>query len=124
VFYVAHMNETAQALSGLAVPEWTLGDSMRKAREYAGLSQAELAHEISVSRTSVVAYETGRSRPSRPALLAWSLATGVPYAWLCHGDTLPCGEPPEPRNRRSARSGGRSDVVPNKMHSLQTNAVA
>jgi len=66
---------------------------MRKARENDLLSQAELARKCSIGRTSVVAYETGRSRPSRPGLLSWSLVTGVSYEWLCHGDTLPCGPP-------------------------------
>ena len=31
------------------VPEWTLGDRLKKAREHAGLSQTELGREIGVS---------------------------------------------------------------------------
>lgn len=35
---------------------------LRQARELAGLSQAELADEIGVSRTTIVALESGRTR--------------------------------------------------------------
>ena len=36
--------------------------NLRQARELAGLSQAELADEIGVSRTTIVALESGRTR--------------------------------------------------------------
>ena len=36
--------------------------NLRQARELAGLSQAELADEIGVSRTTIVAIESGRTR--------------------------------------------------------------
>ena len=65
-----------------AIPEWTLGDRLRKAREHARLTQAELAADMEVHRTSVISYEGGRTVPSRPVLLSWSMATGVLLAWL------------------------------------------
>ncbi len=65
-----------------AVPEWTLGDRLRKAREHAGLTQAELAELIGIARSSVVSYEIGRTEPSRPVVLSWSLATGVATEWV------------------------------------------
>jgi transcriptional regulator with XRE-family HTH domain len=116
MFYVEHMSEAMNMAPGMVVPEWTIGDCMRKAREHAGLSQAELAHEISIGRTSVVRYETGLSTPSRPALLAWSFRTQVPYEWMCHGDTLPCG----PDKRRSEDAEGTPGVSATKMQRLQT----
>jgi transcriptional regulator with XRE-family HTH domain len=67
---------------GEAVPEWTTSDRLRKAREHAGLQQAELATAIGVGRTSVVRYEAGQSVPSRPVLLAWAMRTGVSLEWL------------------------------------------
>ena len=72
------------------VPQWTLGDRMRKAREHAGLKQAELADEIGIARSSIVNYESGRTAPSRPVLLSWALRCAVPIAWLL-GDAFPGG---------------------------------
>jgi len=67
------------------VPQWTLGDRLRKAREAAGLKQAELARKIGISRASIVNYEAGRYVPSRPVLLSWALCCGVDWAWLTGG---------------------------------------
>ena len=69
---------------GVRVPEWTVADRLRKAREFAGLTQKELADEIGVSNRSISAYESG-SPIKRPVLLAWSLRTGVPIEWLRDG---------------------------------------
>src|SRR5258708_5465214 len=95
------------------VPQWTVGDRMRKAREDAQLNQSDLAGKVEIARSSIVNYETDRRMVSRPVLIAWSLVTGVPYEWLCHGDTLPCGP-----------QGRRSDGFANKMHKLPTRDVA
>jgi len=83
--YLGHMTESP--LPGATVPQWTLGDRMRKAREHAGLKQAELAEEIGVGRTSIVNYESGSTTPSRPVLLSWALRCGVSFEWLA--DTGP-----------------------------------
>lgn len=81
---------TQQPMPG-AVPQWTISDRLRKAREYAGLDQAQFADEVGISRRSVTNYEKGHSQPSRPVLLAWSLRTGVAMEWLANGgdDGLP-----------------------------------
>lgn len=68
------------------VPEWTLGDRLRKAREAAGLSQTELADLAGISRRSISKYESDDARPKRPQLIAWAMATGVPLSWLQDGD--------------------------------------
>jgi transcriptional regulator with XRE-family HTH domain len=67
---------------GGEIPEWTLGDRLRKAREHAGLKQSELAEMIGIARSSVVSYESDRTVPSRPVVLSWSMATGVPTEWV------------------------------------------
>ena len=88
---LAHMQNLA--IEGHA-PEWTLTDRLRKAREYRGLSQAELADLTGVSARSVFNYEAGRTTPRRPQLIAWALATGVCLDWL-ENDVRPKGlEPP------------------------------
>lgn len=65
------------------VPTWTLPDRMRKAREVAGMSQTQLATVTGISRRSISAYESGDSKPRRPQLITWALATGVRLDWLC-----------------------------------------
>jgi transcriptional regulator with XRE-family HTH domain len=74
--------------SGGMIPAWTLADRMRKSREHARLSQADLASDIGISRASVVNYESGRYPPSRPVMLSWALRTGVDLRWL-RGDPNP-----------------------------------
>ena len=67
------------------IPEFTLGDRLRKARELTGLDQGDFAAEIGVSRNSVSNAETGATRPIRVTLRAWSMRTGVPIEWLLTG---------------------------------------
>jgi len=69
------------------IPAWTTGDRLRKAREFVGMGQQEMADEIGISRRSVSAYECGGSTPRRPVLLSWALRTGVPLEWLRSGTT-------------------------------------
>jgi len=60
---------------------FTIGDRLSKAREHAGLSQAQMAEALGIGRRSVVRYESGKI-PPRPAVIAWSSITGVPLWWL------------------------------------------
>lgn len=71
------------------IPEFSMGDRMRLARETSGIDQQTMADEIGVSRRSVVRYENGGAVP-KSALLLWSMRTGVPGAWL------ETGKAPEP----------------------------
>ena len=64
------------------IPELTLGRRLFLARDDAGFNQSEFANRIGVSRRSIVNYESGTTHPSRPVLLSWSLATGVPLEWF------------------------------------------
>ena len=68
------------------VPEWTLGDRLRKARESRGLNQTEFGEVTGISRRSISKYELGEVEPRRPQILAWALATGVAMDWLQAGD--------------------------------------
>jgi transcriptional regulator with XRE-family HTH domain len=73
-----------------------MGDRLRKAREVAGYTQRELADQIGIAHRTVTSAERGEHSVRRIVLNAWSLATGVPVAWLtfgdigsgCHGDGL------------------------------------
>ncbi|MFB9775394.1 helix-turn-helix domain-containing protein [Brevibacterium otitidis] len=68
------------------VPELTIGQRLRVARELTGLEQREFASEIGISRTSVSALEGGRSKPRQLTLRAWSSRTGVSLHWLETGE--------------------------------------
>lgn len=67
---------------GGVVPEWTIGDRLRKAREHAGLTQSAAARTLGVSRQSVARYESGDRQPPLPVVMAWALVMGVDMAWL------------------------------------------
>ncbi len=84
---------------GGKVPNWTIADRVRKAREFSGLKQLDLAERVGMARTSLARIEQGKSEPRRTTLIAIAFATGVSLDWLENGET-PAG--PEP-------SGG--DVV-------------
>lgn len=75
----------------LTVPNWTLGDRLRKAREHAGLEQGELASRVGISRNTVSNYELGRGqRPPKVVILrAWATECGVPYEWIVDGFRRP-----------------------------------
>lgn len=69
-------------------PVFTLGDRLRKAREYAGLGSAEMAVALKVSRNSITNYERKETADdvAYPVLIAWSSVTGVPLEWLTQRD--------------------------------------
>lgn len=75
------------------IPEWTLGDRLRKARETTGLSQRNFAERIHVDRNTVSNAETDRVKVRPITLTAWSLATGVPVNWLLTGASNPPTDP-------------------------------
>lgn len=70
---------------------FTIGDRLRKAREWAGLEQEQLAAEIDISRGTVSNYERGETQPKKLALKAWAIRCGVPLSYLEAG-TLPTGD--------------------------------
>lgn len=75
---------STQPTVAAAIPQWTTGDRLRKAREFSGLTQRQLADEIGVSNRSISAYEQGATA-RRPVLLSWAVRTGVPLEWLQTG---------------------------------------
>lgn len=77
------------------IPEWTIGDRLRKARVSAGFEQTEFAAVTGITRGTIHNYESDKtSRHKRPYLVAWSLATGVPVEWLEHGTGSSAGPTP------------------------------
>lgn len=74
------------------VPQWTLGDRLRKARESAGLEQTELAQSLGASRKTIGNAERGQHQPRRSLVMAWALATNVPVRWLMTGESPSSGD--------------------------------
>ena len=81
--YLRHMTE--QAVGQRIIPQFTVGDRLRKARELTGLDQGAFAREIDQSRQTVSNYETGATKPRLITLKAWALRTGVDLAWITDG---------------------------------------
>jgi len=75
-------------------PEWTLGDRIYKTRRSTGLSQAEFAETIGISRRSLGKYENDQTVPNKAVLLSMALFAGVPVDWLRFGTTSDQGNPP------------------------------
>jgi transcriptional regulator with XRE-family HTH domain len=69
----------------VTVPEFDLADRLRKAREWAGLEQTELADRMGVSRGTVSNAETRARTVRRITVNAWARVTGVPVEWLLNG---------------------------------------
>jgi DNA-binding XRE family transcriptional regulator len=80
-------------VAGAVIPQWTLADKLRKAREHAGLDQATLAHDLGIARQTVGNYEAERVTPRRSVLMAWALRTGVSLAWLTNDESPRQGGP-------------------------------
>jgi transcriptional regulator with XRE-family HTH domain len=69
--------------------QWTLGDRLRKARQSAGVTPAQMAAYLGVERSMISRYENDRSTPRVGYLRLWALRTGVDLDWLRYGDTVP-----------------------------------
>jgi transcriptional regulator with XRE-family HTH domain len=77
------------------VPEFDMGDRLRKARESAGyMSQEAFARAIDLSRATVSNYERGGVEHRMIVLKAWARETNVSLEWLMTGKApQPTGGP-------------------------------
>ena len=119
-----------------AVPSWEPSDYLRKAREYAGLSQSDLAERTGISRRTISRNETGPVTLRRPQMIAWAMATGVSLAWLMNGENPRPGDPDGgerlPRLDLNQRPSGYTSSLVNRhsrtrvggLHSVRTGAAA
>uniref|UniRef100_UPI000A0680C3 helix-turn-helix domain-containing protein n=1 Tax=Humibacter albus TaxID=427754 RepID=UPI000A0680C3 len=83
---VGRMSITMPNVNAGRIPEWSVADRLRKARESAGLEQVELADAAGISRGTISAAENGYRVPNRATLQMWALATGVPLGWIEQGE--------------------------------------
>jgi len=88
-----------QEQAGGLIPEFTIADRLKLARELSGLDQDELAEMTDTSRSTIRNYENRKHTGKRKsiALKRWALATGVDLQWLETGQgsrtTPPDGRP-------------------------------
>lgn len=77
------------------IPQWTLGDRLRKARETAGVSVEEMAADIGRSERTVRNYENETTRAPLLVIRQYGFRCRVPFEWLNggpgpdQGDTMP-----------------------------------
>lgn len=79
-------------------PVWTLGDRLRKARDFAGITSTDMAGRLGVSRNTITNYENDHTSPSVLAVRAYATETGVDIDWLTDGARSRCfstGDPPD-----------------------------
>ncbi|MBF0808850.1 XRE family transcriptional regulator [Rothia nasimurium] len=91
------------------VPASRLRYRLLQAREEAELDQGQLSEKIGVSRTSISAAETGKSKPRRSTLILWAMATGVDLDWLLTGETK---KAPSQDGERASMECARRDSNP------------
>lgn len=63
------------------LPVWTIGDRLVKARQFAGLTQTQMAQQLRIGRRSIVRYEASDS-PPQPIVISYSAITEVPLWWF------------------------------------------
>lgn len=98
------------------IPEWTRADRLRKAREHAGLTQAEMSeallqHGIAASRSTVSAWERGENKPVQGGhdiaslCEAWAEITGVSREWLLYAAWDSNPQPTDSRSEQLVPEG-------------------
>lgn len=64
------------------VPQWTLGDRLRKARTTAGIERPDMADDIGCTERTISSYELDQTRVPKLVIRQYALRTGVPLEWL------------------------------------------
>lgn len=69
------------------VPDWTLGDRIRKARRHGDMGQVELAEKLGIGHTRLANWERG-AQPRDLVQTCRNIAdaTGVSFLWLLTGE--------------------------------------
>ncbi len=85
--------------------------ALRKAREAAGLSLADVAERTGIDKAALSRIETGQHpNPTVSTLCRYAHALGKRWKWVLEGEAIPArdttGVRPLPRGRPQARSGG------------------
>jgi transcriptional regulator with XRE-family HTH domain len=100
---IVHMTINYET-QGSRIPEFSIGDRLRKAREDTGLTQGAFANEFGVTTRTIGRLEaaTDRGTLKRALLLAYAMRTSVPLEWIETGECTPRDLNPEPTDYSSA----------------------
>ena len=79
---------------GRMVPQWTVADRLRKAREITGMTQTDFGSLMYLTRKQVGNVETGVTKAGKELLIKWAMASNVDLEWLKTGEGSPDGPPP------------------------------
>ena len=80
----------------------TLGEKLTQARKVAGLTQADVAAKLNVSRQAVSRWESGQSKPSTEKLLELARIYDVSLDWLCSDADEMEGRDKQPTKKQEA----------------------
>ena len=80
----------------------TLCEKLTQARKAAGLTQADIAARLSVSRQAVSRWESGQSKPSTEKLLELARIYDVSLDWLCSDADEMEGRDKQPTKKQEA----------------------
>jgi transcriptional regulator with XRE-family HTH domain len=73
--------------STTTAPQWTVGDRLRKARTWAGITVEAMAADIGRSDRTIRNYETDTTTVPLLVLRQYATVTGVSIDWLTGADT-------------------------------------
>ena len=90
------------------VPEWTLGDRLRKARRLTGMTQTAFAAAIGQDSKAYSQWEADNNRPRHLVEVCQRVeeVTGVSAAWLLGLPVAPSGDGGNVLGRRNGQSTG------------------
>ena len=94
----------------------TFGDRLSRARDFAGMNQAQLARRIGVKVATIVNWETDRSEPRANRLQMLSGLLNVSIIWLMTGEGD--GGPTEQDVPHSAEQSGVREIL-NELRDLR-----
>jgi transcriptional regulator with XRE-family HTH domain len=83
------------------IPEFEIGDRMRKALQKSGMTSLDMAEYLGVSQASVSNWINNRHEPTKQTVMLWALKTGIPFEWIATGCT-PRDLNPEPTDSGSS----------------------
>ena len=86
---------TITAVNVGTVPEWDIGDRMRKSLRVAKMTNQDMADYLGVARETISTWLSGRITPTKQTTMLWAMRTGVPHEWITTGCT-PRDLNPEP----------------------------
>lgn len=101
--------------TAVGVPQWTIADRLRKARESRGWKQADLMRasdgDLTLRTISNYESESYESDRQRKTVRRWAMVCGVPFDWLWEG-VVPSDDGPDDEGVAPLSTKWQSNVRP------------